>query len=93
MKPRHIVVNDRVLSWRLAECMKAAGIASARDLYEKIKTIKPESLDYSYSSVARMISQPPARLNLRMLVILTIVLRCSVTDILDVGPDQQLKRS
>ena len=91
MNGRRIVVQDRAISWRLAACMKAAGIASVRDLHEKIKTIDPESLDYS--SVARMISQPPARLNLRMLVTLTIVLRCSVTDILDVGPDQLTERN
>lgn len=81
---REIKVQNRAVIWRLAECMKAAGIQSVRDLHEKMNKIDGESVEYS--SMARMISEPPARLNLRTLVTLTIVLRCSVTDILDVGP-------
>lgn len=88
---RKLTVKNQTVVWRLQECMSAAGISTVRDLHKKLQSVDGESVDYT--SLARMISQPPARLNLRTLVTLTIVLGCAVTDILDVGPVNQSERT
>ena len=76
---------------RLRQCMQAAGITSVAELHEKIRKLDPKSV--KYAQLARMIDSPPARLNLKTLTLLTVVLGCRVSDILDVGPDTQLERS
>ncbi len=86
-----LTVQDRSIVWRLEERMRAAKFATVLDLHEKLKTIDEDCV--AYPSLARMISQPPARLNLRTLVSLTIALDCSITDILDVGPANTAERS
>lgn len=68
--------------WRLRECMRAAQIESVTDLYRRIKAIDPEAV--KYAQLARIIDKPPVRLNLQTLAVLTIVLCCRVSDILDV---------
>ena len=79
------------VSWRLRQCMQAAGITSVTELHEKIRKLDPDSV--KYAQLARMIDSPPARLNLKTLTLLTVALSCRVSDILDVGPDTQLERS
>lgn len=87
----NLTVRGRTITWRLEERMRVAKFASVLDLHEKLKKI--DSKCVAYPSLARMISQPPARLNLRTLVALTVALDCSVADILDVGPAKPAERS
>lgn len=75
--------------WRLRERMATAGITTAKELHKKLQRIDANTINYA--QVARIIDHPPARLNLRTLVGLTIVLDCRVGDVLDVGPDNQLE--
>lgn len=87
-----IAVGNRRIVWRLRECMTAAGIMTTRELHKKLHMIDPDCVQYT--QLARMTSpEPPARLNLRTLVALTIALKCQITDVLDVGADNQPNRS
>ena len=79
------------VSWRLRQCMQAAGIASVTELHAKLRKLDPSAV--KYAQLARMIDSPPARLNLKTLTLLTVVLGCRVSDILDAGPETQLERS
>lgn len=72
------------ITWRLRECMQKAKIDSASELHRRIKLVDPNAINYA--QLARMIDTPPARLNLNTLTVLTIVLSCRVSDILDVPP-------
>ena len=79
------------VTWRLRQCMQAAGISSVAELHEKMRNLDTDTV--KYAQLARMIDSPPARLNLKTLTLLTVVLGCRVSDILDAGPDTQLERS
>ena len=79
------------VTWRLRQCMQAAGISSVSELHEKMRNLDTDTV--KYAQLARMIDSPPARLNLKTLTLLTVVLGCRVSDILDAGPETQLERS
>ena len=79
------------VTWRLRQCMQAAGISSVAELHEKMRNLDTDTV--KYAQLARMIDSPPARLNLKTLTLLTVVLGCRVSDILDAGPETQLERS
>ena len=72
------------VTWRLRECMQRAKIDSALELHRRMKMVDPAVI--KYAQLARMIDSPPIRLNLDTLTVLTIVLSCKVSDILDVPP-------
>lgn len=72
------------ITWRLRECMRRANIDSASELHRRMKQVDKESINYA--QLARMIDSPPARLNLQTLTVLTVVLSCKVSDIMDVPP-------
>lgn len=78
--------SPQSLQWRLRECMNAAGVRTATDLYERLKRLDDRAVQYA--QVARMINKPPARLNLRTLELLMTVLGCRVSELLVAGPDQ-----
>lgn len=79
------VPSPQRLQWRLRERMNAVGIHTATDLHERLKRLDDGAVQYA--QLARMIHQPPARLNLRTLELLTIVLGCGVGELLAAGPD------
>ena len=70
------------VTWRLRECMQRANIDSALELHRRMKLVDQKAIQYA--QLARMIDSPPIRLNLHTLTVLTIVLSCKVSDILDV---------
>ena len=72
------------ITWRLRECMAKAKIDSALELHRRMKQVDPDVINYA--QLARMIDTPPARLNLQTLTVLTVVLSCKVSDIMDVPP-------
>lgn len=72
------------VTWRLRECMQSAGVESVSELHRRIKAIDKNAINYA--QLARIVARPPCRLNLQTLVVLTIVLSCRVSDILDVPP-------
>jgi len=72
------------ITWRLRECMAKAKIDSALELHRRMKLVDQNVINYA--QLARMIDTPPARLNLQTLMVLTVVLSCRVSDILDVPP-------
>lgn len=78
--------SSQRLQWRLRERMNAAGIHTATELHKRLKGLDEEAVQYA--QLARMIDQPPARLNLRTLELLAIALGCGVGELLAVGPDQ-----
>ncbi|MBZ0094560.1 MAG: helix-turn-helix transcriptional regulator [Sulfuricella sp.] len=80
-----LTVHNRAPVWTLRQRMKDCGIRTATDLHNRLKNVDPNAV--GFAQFARIIDQPPARLNLRTLVGLTIVLDCKVADLLDVGPD------
>lgn len=77
------------VTWRLRECMQAAKVESVSELHRRMKQIDSSSINYA--QLARIIDEPPARLNLQTLTVLTIVLSCNVSDILDVRPTPEEK--
>lgn len=79
-----LTIAGRSPIWRLRTCMTVAGITTAIELHKKLRAVDNETI--RYAQLARIIDHPPARLSLRTLVGLTIVLDCQVGDILDVGP-------
>ena len=76
------------VTWRLRECMQRANIDSALELHRRMKLVDQNAIQYA--QLARMIDSPPIRLNLDTLTVLTIVLSCKVSDILDVPPPPPL---
>lgn len=76
------------ITWRLRECMQKAKVDSALELHRRIKLVDQNAINYA--QLARMIDTPPARLNLQTLTVLTIVLSCKVSDILDVPPPDKI---
>ena len=72
------------VTWRLRECMQAAKIDTVTELHNRIKAIAPDAI--KYAQLARIVESPPARLNLQTLTVLTVVLSCKVSDIMDVPP-------
>ncbi len=72
------------VTWRLRECMQKAKIDSALELHRRMKLVDQNVINYA--QLARMIDTPPARLNLQTLMVLTVVLSCKVSDIMDVPP-------
>jgi len=76
------------VTWRLRECMQAAKIDTVTELHNRIKAIAPDAI--KYAQLARMIDTPPARLNLQTLTVLTVVLSCKVSDIMDVPPPDEM---
>ena len=70
--------------WRLRERMNLAGFRSASELHREIKKLDPDSINFA--QFATLIDQPPARLTLRTITALAIVLKCQVGDILGVDP-------
>ena len=77
------------VTWRLRQCMQAATIESVSELHRRMKQVDPAAINYA--QLARIIDEPPARLNLQTLTVLTIVLSCKVSDILDVRPSLEEK--
>ena len=76
------------ITWRLRECKQKAKVDSALELHRRIKLVDQNAINYA--QLARMIDTPPARLNLQTLTVLTIVLSCKVSDILDVPPPDKI---
>ncbi|HQX07447.1 MAG TPA: helix-turn-helix transcriptional regulator [Zoogloea sp.] len=76
------------VTWRLRECMQKAKIDSALELHRRMKLVDPKVINYA--QLARMIDTPPARLNLQTLTVLTVVLSCKVSDIMDVPPAKDM---
>ena len=64
--------------------MQKAKIDSALELHRRMKLVDQNVINYA--QLARMIDTPPARLNLQTLMVLTVVLSCKVSDIMDVPP-------
>ena len=74
------------ITWRLRECMHKAKIDSVLELHRRVTKVDPTAI--KYAQLARMVDGPPIRLNLHTLTVLTVVLSCKVSDILDVpAPD------
>ncbi len=76
------------VTWRLRECMQKSKIDSALELHRRMKLVDQNVINYA--QLARMIDTPPARLNLQTLTVLTVVLSCKVSDIMDVPPPEDL---
>ena len=70
--------------WRLREQMTRAGYQSASELHRDLKKLDPDSINFA--QFATLIDQPPARLTLRTITALAILLKCQVGDILGVDP-------
>ncbi len=76
---------DDAVAWRLRERMDAANIKSITELHRRIRAIAPDAI--KYARLARIVDTPPARLSLRTLAALTLVLDCRPGDILDPQKD------
>jgi DNA-binding Xre family transcriptional regulator len=72
--------TSTTICWQLRERMLEAGISSVQELHNRVKEIDPGALRYAY--LARIVKQPPVRLNLKTLGLLARVLRCDPGDIL-----------
>lgn len=70
--------------WRLRERMKIAEIHSASELHRRLRKTDPGSIHFA--QLATLIDKPPARLTLRTITALAIVLKCQIGDILGVDP-------
>lgn len=75
-------MTGRIL-WQLKERMTEVGFDRVVDLYDQIKRIDPGAV--KYAQLARIVADPPARLNLRVLAVLCQVLDCRPGDIIDVA--------
>lgn len=73
-----------VPEWHLREKMKEAGILRVSEFHRKIKLVDPGSVNFAQFN--SLIDKPPARLTLRTIIAMAIVLRCQIGDILGVDP-------
>ena len=84
------VIAGKTIRWKVRERMVAAKIPSVSELHRKMRALDPETV--CFAQFADIIDVPPARLNLRTLLGLALVLECKIEDVMDVGPAQQGKK-
>jgi len=68
------------IEWRLRDVMKARGISSAIELHRRLKAVDPDSINHV--QLTKLVKKAPARISLRVLLGLVIVLDCEVNDLL-----------
>lgn len=71
--------------------MLAAGFTSASALHREILKIDPDSV--KFAQFVTLIDKPPARLTLRTVTALAIVLKCQIGDFLGVDPANYEERN
>ena len=82
------VIAGKTIRWKVRERMVAAKIPSVSELHRKMRALDPETV--CFAQFADIIDVPPARLNLQTLTVLTVVLSCKVSDIMDVPPPDEM---
>lgn len=68
-----------VLTWRISELMRAAGVRSATDLTQRLAEA---GVSRHLTRVAQLVKGPPAQLSLELLAGLCEVLNCTPNDLL-----------
>ena len=84
------VIAGQTIRWKVRERMEVANIPSVSELHRKMRALDPETV--CFAQFADIIDVPPARLNLRTLLSLALVLGCKIEDVMDVGPAQPVRK-
>ena len=68
------------IEWQVRDRMAEAGIGSVRELYNRVKLIENNSVNYA--QFARMVSSPPLLINAVTLAAMARVLKCEIGHLL-----------
>lgn len=79
-----LIIDGRHVVWRIRERMSTAGIKSASELHRRLKRVDAQSVNFA--QFARFVDEPPARINLRTLLGVAVVLDCGIGDLVGVSP-------
>lgn len=71
------------ITWRLRELMADAGMFQTTELIEPLRAV---GIQLSREQVFRLVTKPPARLNMEVLAALCTVLTCTPNDLIEVNP-------
>lgn len=71
------------ITWHLREIMAAAGMFQTTDLIEPLRRA---GIQLSREQVFRLVTKPPARLNMEVLAALCTVLECTPNDLIEIHP-------
>ncbi len=80
-------IGNRRMTWRLAELMRARKINTVQELHSRLAQVTTTAV--SLPNMYKLVAQTPIRLNVTVLLALTIVLRCGVQDLLKVVDDDE----
>lgn len=71
------------VAWHLRDLMAAAGMFKTTDLVEPLRKA---GVQLSREQVFRLVTKPPARLNMEVLAALCLVLDCTPNDLIKIVP-------
>ncbi len=74
---------DAAITWRLRELMATAGMFQTTELIEPLRNV---GVQLSREQVFRLVTRPPARLNMEVLVALCTILDCTPNDLIEIHP-------
>lgn len=77
-----MIIGNRRLEWRLERMMRVRGITTVIQLKELLDALAPEIV--SQPQLYKLVRQLPNRLNMDLLLALTIALDCTVDDLIAV---------
>ncbi len=80
-------IGKRRLEWRLKPLMKSRGIRNVLDLHRRLLEVTPKvvSVPQLYNIVRRV----PWRINTRVLLALTEVLDCEISDLITIHHEEK----
>jgi len=71
------------ITWHLRRLMASAGMFQTTDLVEPLREA---GVHLSREQVFRLVTKPPARLNMEILAALCTILSCSPADLIEINP-------
>lgn len=71
------------ITWHLRTLMASAGMFQTTDLVEPLRA---EGVHLSREQVFRLVTKPPARLNMEVLAALCAILNCTPADLIEINP-------
>lgn len=77
------------VAWHLRDLMAAAGMFKTTDLVEPLRKA---GVQLSREQVFRLVTKPPARLNMEILAALCLVLDCTPNDLIKIVPAEEAVR-
>lgn len=82
-------IPANTVAWHLRDLMAAAGMFKTTDLVEPLRKA---GVQLSREQVFRLVTKPPARLNMEVLAALCLVLDCTPNDLITIVPAENTSR-